>query len=163
MKNRNIHYRTTIPALLIALVLGCFPLSPAVQANDGRNENDGHSIVGLWHVHYTSDLTGPLFESYDQWYSDGLEFEGANLPAAVGNFCQGTWKMAHRSVQLFHVGWTYDETGALTGYFEETQINTVSHDRNSYDGTYDDKFYDTDGNFVGEDTGTLHATRLSVH
>src|SRR5204862_929403 len=37
MKNRNINYKKTIPKLLIALVLGCFSLSPAVQAtSDSR-------------------------------------------------------------------------------------------------------------------------------
>jgi hypothetical protein len=51
----------------------------------------------------------------------------------------------------------------LTGYFKETQTNTVSHDGNRYQGTYDLKNYDTSGNFLNEDTGTLRATRLSVH
>ena len=41
MKNRNIRYRRTIPTLLIALTLGCFPLLPAAQADDGNK------IVGL--------------------------------------------------------------------------------------------------------------------
>jgi len=39
----------------------------------------------------------------------------------------------------------------------------VSTDRNSFDGTYDQKFYDANGNFLFEDTGTVHATRISVN
>ena len=46
--------------------------------------------------------------------------------------------------------------------FEETQINTVSHDRNTYDGTYDTRYLDANGNLACADSGTLHATRLSV-
>jgi hypothetical protein len=65
-------------------------------------------------------------------------------------------------VQLFHTGWNFDANGQLTGYFNETQTITVSPDRQSYDGTYDVKDYDTHGNQLDELKGTLHATRLSV-
>src|SRR5437660_742869 len=109
MKNQNIHFRKTIPALFIALVLGCFSLGPAVQADKGDN---GRTIVGLWRVHYSGDF---VFESFDQWHAGGLEFEVANL---FGMSCQGTWKqMSQHMVQLFHTGWIYDANGALVGYF----------------------------------------------
>jgi hypothetical protein len=164
MKNRNVHYRTTIPAILTALALTCLSsltaqaASPAGKGGGGGTQ--GGSIVGLWEVHYFAG-TEEVFQSYDQWHSDGLEFEVANL--APGAVCQGTWKqMASSIVQLFHVGWNFDANGATTGYFQETQTNTVSLDGNSYDGTYDTKDYDTAGNQLDELTGTLHATRLSV-
>jgi len=32
----------------------------------------------------------------------------------------------------------------------------------AFDGTYDQKFFDANGNQVAEDMGTIHATRLSV-
>ncbi len=51
MKNRNMHYRRTIPALVIAFVLGCFSVSPMVKADDNR------TIVGLWNVHYFAGAT----------------------------------------------------------------------------------------------------------
>lgn len=157
MKNRKIHYRTTIPVLLIALVLGCFPLSSAVRANDG------HSIVGLWYVEYLFSDGTPFTQAYDQWHRDGQEFEVSNLAAGV--VCQGTWENApHRSVQLFHVGWLSNSPGdgSVYGRFEETQTNMVSADGNSYDGMWHEKDYDLDGNLIGEEGGTLHATRLSV-
>src|SRR5712691_883460 len=99
MKNRNIHYRKTIPALVIALVLGCFLPSPAVQADDSQ------TIVGLWNVHYFHG-TVELFQSFEQWHSDGQEFEVAALgPGAV---CQGTFTQAGGNVELNHVGWNFD-------------------------------------------------------
>ena len=143
--------------LTILLVLGCFALLP-VKAVEGAP-----GIVGLWNVQYTSDVAGPLFQTYDQWHSDGQEFEVNQIfPGAV---CQGTWKQTStRSVRLFHVGFTYGPVPCSNAAFrfEETQLVTVSLDRNSYDGTYDNKFFDADGNLVCEDTGTMHATRLSV-
>ncbi len=102
------------------------------------------------------------FNTYDQYHSDGLEFEVNGI--APGAVCQGTWKkMGNDGVKLFHVIWTFDGSGVSNGHIEETQLNTVSRDRNTYQGTFDQKFYDLSGNLTGEATGTLQATRLSVH
>ena len=62
MRKLNITFAT------ILLVLGCFALSPAMQAAGHR------SIVGLWSVHYVSTTGGPEVFTFDQWHSDGLEF-----------------------------------------------------------------------------------------
>jgi|ERR1700736_1444951 hypothetical protein len=159
MKNRNIRYTKTIPALVIAFLLGCFSLSPAAQAND---RDDAQTIVGLWRVHYLAGGS-EIFQSFDQWHSDGQEFEVAN--GVPGQMCQGTWqqKGGSRTVQLFHTGWNFDANGQLTGYFNETQINTVSRDGRTYQGTWDIKDYDTNGHQLDEVTGTLQATRLTVN
>jgi len=150
MKRLNITFGT------ILLVLGCFWLSPAVKAVEGAP-----GIVGLWLEHYTSDF-GPEFDTYSQWHSDGLEIE---TPSFAPGACQGTWRqIGARTYQLFHVGWT---PGGIPGFpqvvrFELRQLNTLSVDKNSFDGTYDQKFFDADGNLVVEDMGALHGTRLSV-
>ena len=159
MKHRSIHYGTTIPALLMALALTCLCCLTA-QAVPPPSPPEGSPIVGLWNVHYFQGTT-ELFQTYDQWHSDGLEFEVNSI--APGAVCQGTWRnIAHDSVKLFHVIWTFDANGVLNGHIEEIQINTVSHGRNTYQGTFDQKFYDLDGHLTGEATGTLSATRLSV-
>lgn len=114
--------------------------------------------MGLWAVHYISDTDGE-FNTYDQWHSDGQEFEVAGI--APGAMCQGTWTQGPgRTIQLFHVAWTFDSSGVLSGHWEETQTNSVSHDRRTYQGRYDTKFYDLNGNFLFEDTGTLTVERL---
>ena len=137
----------------ILLVLGCFALSPAAKADQGP------PIVGLWHEYYTSDF-GPPFETYTQWHRDGLEIETPNF---INEVCMGTWKqIGGRTVQLFHVGWTPGgiPPAPTSVRFELRELNTVSADSSSFDGTYDQTFFDADGNLVFEDTGTLHATRL---
>jgi hypothetical protein len=65
----------------ILLALACFGLSATAQAARP-------SIVGMWSVHYVSTTSGPEILTFDQWHSDGLEFETANL--APGVMCQGT-------------------------------------------------------------------------
>jgi len=143
--------KTTIGTIL--LVLGCLALAPAAKADS--------PIVGLWHNHFTSNF-GPPFETYSQWHSDGLELDTPNFANAV---CMGTWQhTAVRIVQLFHVGWTPGgiPPAPTSVRFELREVNSVSVDGNSFDGTYDQKFFDTNGNLVFEDMGTIHATRLSV-
>jgi hypothetical protein len=165
MKKRNIHCRTAVPALLIALALACFS-SPATQAGKGGpggGGSQGGSIVGLWDVTYTSNAGNPLspFETYQQWHSDGLEIE---TPSFVSGVCMGTWKqMASNMVGLYHVGFTHGNPPG-TYSFVLTETITVSANGNSYDGTYNQTFYDANGNVVAAftDTGTLHATRISV-
>jgi hypothetical protein len=155
MKRLNITFAT------ILLVLGCFWLSPALKA-DGKPFEGGSGIVGLWDVHYTSDF-GPQFETYQQWHSDGLEIESPSF--SLGQ-CQGTFKqIGARTIQLFHVGWTPGGVppAPTAVRFVLTESLTVSQDRDSFDGTYDQKFYDAGGNLVLEDTGTTHATRISVN
>jgi hypothetical protein len=157
MRKLNITFGT------ILLMLGCFALSPAAQAGKGGpggSGSQGGSIVGLWDVHYFVGAT-EIFETYDQWHSDGLEFESPSF--SLGE-CMGTWKqMASNMVQLYHVGWT---VGSPPGTFRFvlTETITVSADGNSFNGTYDQTFYDVNGNVVAmfTDAGTTHATRISV-
>ena len=123
--------------------------------------DDSHPIVGLWDVNYTSDNAEPLFHTFDQWHNDGLEFEVNNV--APGAVCQGTWtRTSARGIKLVHVGFVFDPTGALVGPFQEMQEDTVSRDGKTYSGTYDTKYYDTNGNLLQEDTGTIHATRITA-
>lgn len=153
MRKQTNHHTKLIPALAIALVLACFGLAPATHAA-------GHpSIVGLWNVHYFQGST-QLFETYDQWHSDGLEFEVNSIyPGAV---CQGTYKQtANGTVYLYHVIYTFDANGVFNGRILETQTDTVSQDGATYAGTFDQKVYDLNGNLIVDVTGTLTATKIT--
>ena len=70
--------------------------------------------------------------------------------------------MGARTYKLFHVGWLPGGGPNGSVRFELRELNTVSVDKNSFDGTYDQKFFDVNGSLVLEDTGSLHGTRLSV-
>jgi hypothetical protein len=156
MKNQNIHYRRTIPALLIAFVLSCLSLSSAARADD-----DDRSIVGFWKVHFFHG-TQELFQTFIQWHSDGLEIEFA--PFFPGAVCYGTFNQAaDGTIHLFHVAFTFDANGVVNGHFEMRQTNIVGPEGNHYRGTFDQKFYDLNGNLTGENMGTVRATRISVH
>ena len=145
--------RLSITFGAILLVLGCVAFSPVAKADP--------PIAGLWHEYYTSDF-GPPFETYAQWHTDRLEIETPNF---LNGVCMGTWGQAGpRTYKLFHVGWTPGgiPPASTSVRFELRHLDTVSVDGNSFDGTYDQKFFDANGNQVFEDMGTIHATRLSV-
>lgn len=145
-------------AVLLA-VCGFF-LAPATAKAQG-----GPPIVGLWDLHYTSDFIGPWAETYQQIHSDGIEIETPDF--APGAVCMGTWKSLPtdpRTIRIFHVGFLGKSGGGPNGSvrFELRFVDTVNTDKNSFDGRYDQKYFDANGNIVMEDTGTVHGERLSV-
>src|SRR5215472_5353368 len=155
MKRLNITFTT------ILLVLGCVAFSPVAKA--------AQPIVGLWQVEYTGSCEPPVlppdFFTYQQFHSDGLEFESADL--FPGAHCMGTWKQMANMVQVHHVGWT---PGGIPGVptsvrFVFTETLTVSNDRNSWDGTVDETFYDAPvgGNAVAHCMSITHGTRIPVN
>jgi hypothetical protein len=131
------------------------------RSNDGsRSEREGGArIVGTWLVTYTGALAG---QAFIQWHSDGTEWENIDFPILGGTICMGDWKAIDENhVRRSHVGWTY-ANGNPSGYFTETETDEVSRDGRSYRGTNDAKFYDLEGNMVGEAGGSAVATRISA-
>jgi len=123
---------------------------------------DSNSIVGLWHVTYESGGE-EFYEAFDQWHSDGTEFENAYVIPTEGNVCEGVWKqVASHTIRLNHIGWNFDANGNPAGTFTLTETNFLSSDGASYKGTFDYKLFDVNGILQDEIKGTLTATRITV-
>jgi hypothetical protein len=153
MKNLN-RSRRIIPALLIAVAL-CLLTSVTTRAETSR------SIVGLWEVHYFAGTT-EIFHTYQQWHSDGQEFEVNSI--APGAMCQGVFQEGFNGqVRDFHVVFTYDANGKVNGHIEEKENVVVSLDGDAYHGTANQTFFDLNGNQVGQGSLTVKATRISLH
>lgn len=136
------------------------------QAENALGKSSSDSIVGLWHVIYTTS-GGALFgNTFDTWHSDGTEFENTFLPPEVGNICYGVWKQSGRTIRLHHIAWTFTPgpvPGTATGTFTLDEINTVSFDGKSYSGSFTFQTYDINGGKLGDAiTGTIAATRITV-
>src|SRR5215472_6570668 len=95
-----------------------------------------NSIVGLWHVTYTTSDNQPFQESFDMWHSDGTELETANVNPVEGNFCLGVWEQMGKQVHLHHVGWAFDEAGNLVGPFTVDTVAELGRRGNSYSGNF---------------------------
>jgi hypothetical protein len=140
---------------------------PMLQAESGAlgaSTSSSPSIVGLWGVIYSSG--GMVFnQTFDQWHSDGTEFENAFVPVLGGNICFGVWKSTGgRAVKLHHIGWTYDPVagGVANGTFTLDENNTVSKDGNSYTGSFTFRAFDMKGNVQKTVSGTIAAVRITV-
>ena len=161
IKTRNNPVKTTIAALFIVLALCCPSLSTAQEQENSNDNDDGGAIVGFWHENYVSNF-GPPFETYTQWHSDGLEIETPNFINAV---CMGTFsRVGPRTFKLFHVGWTagLPPFPPSSVRFELRIQVSLSVDRNSFVGNYEQKFFDLSGANVFTDTGKIESTRFSV-
>lgn len=125
------------------------------------------TIVGLWHAVYTAtDGTNFGYQSFDVWHGDGTEFESADIPPVVGALCVGVWTQRGLSVQLNHFGWTWDPSGLVpTGSFNLLETINLSPNGNTYQGTFDFRPYDVNGNFEagGEHKGSISATRITMN
>ncbi|HEY2446779.1 MAG TPA: hypothetical protein VGI20_13670 [Rhizomicrobium sp.] len=137
-------------------------LPASMLASNNPNSRSGTSIVGLWHVIHTQSNGSLFFEAFDRWQGDGTETELGNLPPATGAICLGAWAQDGKHVNLLtHVDWLYDLNGNWTGTLNLTEINKVNSGGNVYSGTFDAKFYDTNGNLANEVTGMSKADRLN--
>ena len=76
-------------------------------------------------------------------------------------FCDGVWKKVNdHTVKIYHVVLAHDVTGAPSGYKIITQRNTLSHDGNSYHGTFTYSLYDDSNNLITTLAGTTAAQRI---
>ena len=144
------------------------PTLPAIAHLPGTSPDNigwgSGSIVGLWHVMYTSG-GAPFNDTFDTWHADGTEFESAFLPPDSGNVCVGVWKTERDgNIKLHHVGWLFSSgTTTASGSFTLDEINTVSRDGSCYTGSFSFQVYDLNGDPLGEPkTGTIAATRITV-
>jgi hypothetical protein len=126
-----------------------------------RGVRSGNSIVGVWQVAYSVSGT-VILHTIDTWSGDGNEFLIADKSPIVGNVCAGVWQSTgRRGVALHHIGWTFDTTGAPTGTLVDDEVLTLGHKATTYSGTFDEKFYDANGNLVKEVSGDTAATRVT--
>ena len=134
-----------------------------VPEHDGAVGPD--SVVGLWHVVYTTTGGAPFGVFFKEWHVDGTEFENIDHSAVIGNVCLGVWKqVGFRTVRLHHTGWTFDGSGNPTGYFTIDETDTIAPNGMSYTGNFDFKVFDTNGEYLSgsETTGTIAASRITV-
>jgi hypothetical protein len=136
---------------------------PNFNTAANRSAPSHGTIVGLWHVTYTTSDNQPFQESFDMWHSDGTELESANINPIEGSVCIGVWKQVGSQVHLHHVGWGFDNFGNLIGPFTVDDIIALGDRGNSYSGSFDFKQYDTNGNLLLEVTGTVSAARIVVN
>ena len=134
-------------------------------------------IVGMWHVKFIAEGNegGPpddtvIDNAIIQWHNDGLETQNSSRPPQDGQICQGVWEKVGKSQYVVnHIAWSGNDDangpagiGNPTGPVRSYQNVTLSADGNHYSGTFTLSAYDVDGNLVGQLTGVISGTRVTV-
>jgi hypothetical protein len=154
---------------------GTDALQPGLRLISDRDED---SIVGMWHVTFTSEGNNPgppdgtpIDNALVTWHSDGTELMNSVRPPQDGNFCMGVWKKTGKSTyKLNHFAWFGNDTANApsgignpagpTRFLEEI---TLSPDGSHYTGTFALDAYDTSGNLVAHIVGVIAATRITTN
>ncbi len=129
-------------------------------------------IVGFWKTTFTAEGNGSqgppdgtvIDWGFQQWHSDGTEIHNTAVrPPASGDFCLGTWEIAgplQYKLNHFSTAWTPDGS-AFLGVANIHESITVSHDHNSFTGTFTIDQYNTGGNLLAHITGNVQGTRIT--
>jgi hypothetical protein len=134
------------------------------------------SIVGMWHVTFTSKGDGsalPEGAAVDNalvvWHSDGTEIMNSGRPAQDGDFCLGVWQEVGKyQYKLNHFAWMGNDTtnpggvGKPAGPTHVVEDVTVTPDGKHYSGTFTLDAYDTSFNLTTHITGVLQGTRITL-
>lgn len=104
------------------------------------------SAVGLWAVDVTLD-DQIIYQAFESFTLDGLEFLNDNGSTLEGNVCFGVWSSPSRNtVKVYHPSWNYDMNGNLIGTVVIKSQFTINSAGNAFKGTVVVDIYDLNGN-----------------
>ncbi|HMG87737.1 MAG TPA: hypothetical protein VK574_18525 [Terracidiphilus sp.] len=152
----------------------------ALFNDDDRDDRDGPSIVGMWHVTFTAHtmngnpIPSNAYPMIDNalvvFHSDKTEIMESARPPQDGNFCLGVWeRTGGRSYYVNHLPWLGNDTanapggiGNPTAGAQITERVTLGEDGNKYSGSFTLVAYNLDGSKAVTFTGVLAATRITT-
>ena len=107
------------------------------------------SSVGLWAVNVT--LSGQIiYQAFESFTIDGLEFLNDNGSPLEGNVCFGVWTASSRNtIKVYHPSWSYDMNGNLIGTVVIKEQIALEPGGNSFKGTVVVDSYDLNGKVSG--------------
>jgi hypothetical protein len=163
------------PANLIYSHASARLLRTAFEKDD---DEDGPSIVGMWHVVFTAHKQNgfPIKDFVTDnavvvWHKDGTEVMNSNRPAQDGNICLGIWeKTGKLNYHLNHIPWAGNDPANAPGGIGNPSAGaqiieyvTLHPDGNHYSGTYTLTAYTANGQPAVTFTGDIAATRITVN
>jgi hypothetical protein len=123
----------------------------------------GVSIVGMWRSNVS--ISGQvIFQAFESFTGDGLEFLNDNGSTLEGNVCFGVWNAPSRNtVKVYHPAWNYDMGGNLIGTVVIKAQITIDPSGNTFKGTVVVATYDLNGNVAAPEwRAALTGKRITV-
>lgn len=106
-----------------------------------------------------------IYQAFESFTSDGLEFLNDNGSPLEGNVCFGAWTPPSRNtVRVYHPSWNYDMAGNLIGTVIIKEQFTFDPGGNSFRGTVVVNTYDLNGHVSGPELqAQLSGKRITVN
>lgn len=103
------------------------------------------NVTGLWSS--SVSLQGiVIFQAFESFTSDGLEFLNDSGSPLEGNVCLGTWtSITNNSINVYHPSWSYDSKGNLIGTVVIKSELTFDEGGRTFKGTVTVDSYDLNG------------------
>ena len=143
-----------------------------IELGDDSNTERDRTIVGFWHVTFTSEGTtnppipdGTVVDNgFAQWHSDKTEIMNSSRPPATGSFCLGVFEKTGRAAYtLNHFALSWNPDGTMQGPASIRETVTLARDGDSYSGTFSIDQYDTNRQLLAHIVGRVTATRITVN
>jgi hypothetical protein len=144
------------------------PAAGASLWQEPSERDDGDPVVGFWRVNLVSKGNsgipdGTVLDAgYSQWHSDGTEILNSSRAPETQSFCLGVWKRVkqfHYKLNHFAISWA---NGSLLGPANIREDVILSHDGNSFTGTFTIDQYDQAGHILAHLVGEIEAKRITV-
>jgi hypothetical protein len=154
-------------ALTILIALAAFGSSAAVFAQDSvQKKATNRTPEGSWLYTVTIPTGGaPIVFLGTETYAAGGGYSEADqlsfTPGYLATAGHGAWKSTGANTFILtYKNLTYDASGNPTGSGEVRQTTTMNG--NTYNGSGDYAYFDTNGNVVASGTFTIAAKRIIV-
>jgi hypothetical protein len=119
--------------------------------------------VGMWAVNVT--FGGQvIYQAFESFTGDGLEFLNDNGSTLEGNVCFGVWTAPSRNtIKVYHPAWNYDMGGNLIGTVVIKSQMTIDPSGNTFKGTVVIYTYDLNGKEVAPELpAQISGQRITV-
>lgn len=138
------------------------------DSSEQRESKDNDPIVGFWRVNLVSKGNagipdGAVLDAgFSQWHSDGTEILNSSRAPETQSFCLGVWKKTapfHYKLNHFAISWA---NGSLLGPANIREEVILSHEGDSFTGTFTIDQYDQLGHPLAHLVGQIEAKRITV-
>lgn len=143
------------------------PTRPDVVKKSSDADHGG--IVGFWHVKFISRNSpgipnGAVIDSgFSQWHSDGTEIMNSSRRPVTQSFCLGVWKKTGPSAyKLNHFAISWNPDGSLLGPANLREQIRVSHNGESFSGTFTIDQYNSSGKLQTHIAGNIEGKRITI-
>lgn len=150
-------------ALVITIALAVALALIGTQSVTAAGGAVAPEIEGTWLATITVAGGPPPFPSLVTYARGGaLIVTDSSVAPDSGNIYQGSWAMTgpHKYTFTF-LGFQYDASGVLTGYFRGHETVQLESGGKAYNGVATIEFLDTAMNVIMSGTSKSHATRIN--